>query len=676
MGNSAGESKGTRVIALVGPAGAGKTSLAEAMLFAAGATDRLGSTANGSSIGDSSPEARQRGGSTELNLYNFEYLGDSFAIVDCPGSVGFAADGSRALAIADVAIVVVDPDPARAPLAAPALRALDELGIPHLVFVNRIDQAHGRIRDLLSALQPISVSPLIARQVPIWDGERVSGFVDLALERAFKYRPGQTSELIEIPSELQSREIEARTHMLEQLADHDDELLEQLLMDETPTRDKVLQDLARETGESLGVSVLFGSASSSWGVRRLLKALRHEAPAAAASATRLGVTDPAMYVFKVIHGSIGRLALARVLGGKISEGSDAKADDGEHARIGSLFKVQGEKTQKIGEAHAGDLVAVAKIDTVKAGQWLGTGKLPPPVDVDYPARNCAIAIEPADRKDDVKLSGALQRLTEEDSGLIVEHDEANHEIRLKGVNDEHLATVLARLKRRYGVEVKSHKPAVGYRESIRKPVRQHGRHKKQSGGHGQFGDVIIEIRPLQRGEGFHFEEKIHGGAVPRQWIPAVEEGVREAMEKGPLGFHVVDIAVSLVDGSYHSVDSSELAFRLAGRIAMQEALNTAQPHLLEPMHKLTVVCPSSATSRITSAIAGRRGQMLGMAPRDGWTGWDRIEALIPEAELSGLEAELRSQSQGLATYEAEFDHLAELNGPLADKVIQRVPEPA
>jgi elongation factor G len=674
----AGESaKGTRVIALVGPAGAGKTSLAEAMLFAAGATDRLGSTANGSSIGDSSPEARQRGGSTELNLYNFEYLGDSFAILDCPGSVGFAADGARALAIADVAIVVVDPDPARAPLAAPALRALDELGIPHLIFVNRIDQAHGRVRDLLSALQPMSVSPLIARQVPIWDGEKIGGFVDLALERAFKYRAGRESERIEIPPELQEREIEARTHMLEQLADHDDELLEQLLMDEAPSPQKVFQDLARETGESLGVSVLFGSASSSWGVRRLLKALRHEAPGAKAAASRLGVTDPALYVFKILHGSIGRLALSRALGGNIREGSDLKAESGEHCRVGSLFKVQGEKTQKLGEAKDGDVVAVAKIDTVKAGEWLGAGKLPPPVEIEYPARNCAIAIEPADRKDDVKLSGALQRLTEEDGGLIVEHDEANHEIRLRGVNDEHLNTVLSRLKRRYGVEVKSHEPTVGYRESIRKPIRQHGRHKKQSGGHGQFGDVIIEIRPLGRGDGFIFEEKIHGGAVPKQWIPAVEEGVREAMIKGPLGFPVVDCAVTLVDGSYHSVDSSELAFRLAGRLAMQEALAAASPHLLEPMHKLTVVCPSSATSRITSAVAGRRGQMLGMGPRDGWTGWDRIEALIPEAELAGLEAELRSQSQGLATYEAQFDHLAELNGPLADKVIhQRVPEPA
>src|SRR5215212_9867219 len=673
----AGETKGTRVIALVGPAGAGKTSLAEAMLFAAGATDRLGSVANGSSMGDSSPESRQRGGSTELNLYNFQYLGDDFAILDCPGSVGFSADGIRALAVADVAIIVVDPDPARAPLAAPALRALDELGIPHLIFVNRIDQAHGRIRDLLSALQPISVSPLIGRQVPIWDGEKINGFVDLALEYAFKYRAGQESERIDIPADLQDREHEARTHMREQLADHDDELLEQLLMDEVPAREKILQDLARETSENLGVSVLFGSAISSWGVRRLLKAMRHEAPGPQSTANRLSVSDPSLYVFKIVHGSIGRLALSRALGGRIAEGTDLRDDQAEHARVGSLFKMQGEKTAKVTEAREGDVVAVAKIDTVKSGHWLGAGKLPSPVEITYPARNCSIAIEPADRKDDVKLSGALQRLSDEDAALIIEHDEANHEIRLRGVNDEHLNTVLARLKRRYGVEVKSHTPTVGYRESIRKPVTQKGRHKKQSGGHGQFGDVIIEIRPLGRGEGFVFEEKIHGGAVPKQWIPAVEEGVREAMVKGPLGFRVVDCAVTLVDGSYHSVDSSELAFRLAGRIAMQEALAAAHPHLLEPMHKLTVVCPSSATSRITSAVAGRRGQMLGLGPRDGWTGWDRVEALIPEAELSGLEAELRSQSQGLATYEAEFDHLAELNGPLAEKVIQqKVPEPA
>jgi elongation factor G len=672
-----GDIAGTRVIALVGPAGAGKTSLAEAMLFASGTIDRQGTVANGNSVGDASAEARQRGGSTETNFLHFTYLGDKFGLVDAPGSVGFAADATRAVALADVAIVVVDPDPARAALAAPALRMLDEQGIPHLIFVNRIDQAHGRIRDLLSALQPMSVSPLIARQIPIRDGEKVTGFVDLALERAFHYEPGKPSSQIDIPEDLAAREVEARTHMLEQLADHDDALLEQLLMDEVPEPGTVFADLTRETSDNLGVSVLFGSAQNGWGVRRLLKALRHEAPGPASTAKRLGVDSPALHAIKVYHGgSVGRLAYARALGGTIREGSDYKSSSSDTGRLGALFSVQGDKTAKIAEAGDGDLVAVAKVDGVKGGDWFGTGRLPSAVEVEPPARNCTLAIQPADRKDDVRLSGALARVLEEDPTLSLDQDEASHEMRLRGVNDEHLKTTLAKLKRRYGVEVDYRAPSIGYRESIRKTVTQKGRHKKQSGGHGQFGDVVIEVRPQARGEGFAFAEKIHGGAIPKQWIPAVEQGVRDALGKGPLGFPVVDVAVTLIDGSYHSVDSSELAFRLAGRMAMQEALSQCAPHLLEPVQKLTIVTPAASTSRASSAVASRRGQMLGMAPRDGWTGWDRIEALIPEAELDGLEAELRSLSQGLASYEAEFDHLAELNGHLADKVVQNMTETA
>ena len=668
---------GTRVIALVGPAGAGKTSLAEALLFASGTIDRQGSVANGSSIGDASAEARARGGSTETNLLNFSYLGDKFGIVDAPGSIGFAADAARAIAIADLAIVVVDPDPARAALAAPALRMLDELGIPHLLFVNRIDQARGRIRDLLNALQPMSVSPLIARQIPIREGEKVTGFVDVALERAYHYVPGKASEPIALPDDLAAREAEARTQLLEQLADHDDALLEALLMDEVPEPGTIFSDLKRETGDNLGVSVLFGSAHNGWGIRRLLKALRHEAPGPQATAQRLGVEAPALYTFKINHGgSIGRLGLARAIGGAIVEGSDYRSSGGDSGRLGALFSVQGERTAKIHQADNGDLVAVAKIDGVKAGEWLGAGEAPPPIELSLPSRNAMLAIEPADRKDDVRLSGALARLLEEDPALTLQQDEASHEMRLTGVNDEHLKTALAKLKRRYGVEVTHRAPTIGYRESIRRTVTKRGRHKKQSGGHGQFGDVIIDIRPLAPGEGFRFEEKIHGGSIPKQWIPAVEHGVRDALAKGPLGFPVVDVAVTLTDGSYHSVDSSELAFRLAGRIAMQEALAEAAAHLLEPVHKLVLVSPASATSRVSSAVASRRGQMLGLGPRDGWTGWDRIEALVPQSELDGLEAELRSLSQGLASYEAEFDHLAELNGPLADKVVKRVAEPA
>jgi elongation factor G len=466
--------------------------------------------------------------------------------------------------------------------------------------------------------------------------------------------------------------------MLEQLADHDDALLEQLLMDQAPEAQTIFSDLARETGENLGVSVLFGSAASSWGVRRLLKALRHEAPGPDSTARRLSVSDPALYAFKISHGgSVGRLALARVLGGEISEGADLKGRD-DTVRLGALFSVQGEKTSKVARAAKGDIVAIGKADELKAGQWLSKGAIPPEIDVDLPARNARLAVQPSDRKDDVRLASALAKLAEEDSALTIEHDDASHELRLRGVNDEHLNMVIARLKRRYGVEVSSQPCSIGYRESIRRPVKQHGRHKKQSGGHGQFGDVIIEVKPLGRGDGFQFEEKIHGGSIPRQYIPAVEQGVKDACEKGPLGgFPVVDVAVTLIDGSYHSVDSSELAFRTAGRIAMSDALSAATPHLLEPVQKITVVTPSNSTSRVSSTVASRRGQMLGLGPREGWPGWDRVEALIPEAELTGLEAELRSLSQGLATYEAEFDHLAELNGTLADKVVQQtVAEPA
>jgi elongation factor G len=669
-----GRSEGTRAIALVGPGGAGKTSLAEALLFAAGAIDRQGSVDAGTTVGDSSPEARARAGSTEINLTHFDFLGDRFVLVDAPGSVGFSADGALAVAAADLAVVVVDPDTDRAILAEPALRQLEALGVPHLIFVNKIDQARGGIRDLLEALQPMSSSPLVARQIPIRAGEKITGFVDLGLERAFRYVPGKASEPIDIPADLADREAADRFHMLEQLADHDDALLEQLLMDETPDRATIFADIARETQENLVVPVLFGSALNGFGIRRLMKALRHDAPAPEAAATRLGAKTGCAFVFKVSHGgNMGRLAYARVFGGALTEGAELKSPSG-NVRVGTLFAIQGEKTAKLAKAETGDVVAIAKAEGVGAGEWLGaSGKVP---EMALPKSNYALAITTQDRKDDVRLSTALHKLCEEDPSLSWEQDEALHETRLKGISDEHLKVTLAKLKRRYGVAVNTKPPMIGFKESIRKTVTQRGRHKKQSGGHGQFGDAVIEIRPLPRGSGFQFDEKIHGGAVPRQYIPAVEAGVKDAMEKGPLGFPVVDVAVTLIDGSYHTVDSSELAFRTAGRIGMAEALAAAQPHLLEPVHKVRVTTPGYATSRVTSAVASRRGQMLGMDTRPGWSRWDTVEALVPEAELQGLDAELRSISQGLATYESVFDHLAELNGTLADKVVQRELEPA
>jgi len=413
--------------------------------------------------------------------------------------------------------------------------------------------------------------------------------------------------------------------------------------------------------------VLFGSALQDGGIRRLLKLLRHEAPGPDAAAARLGITGgPALHVFKVANGgAMGRLAIGRVYGGSLAEGDELAS-----GRTGSIFAIQGEKTAKLGHAEPGEVVAIARLEGARAGAVLSaSGEIAAP-DAAMPPRNAALAIHTRDRKDDVKLSTALHRLCEEDPALEWMQDEESHETLLRGVNDEHLAVVLARLKRRYGVDVHASPPRIAYRESIRKPAGARGRHKKQSGGHGQYGDAVIEIRPLERGEGFRFEDRITGGVIPKQWIPAVEAGVRDAMVKGPLGFAVVDVAVTLLDGSFHSVDSSELAFRVAGRIAMAEALEKAAPYLLEPVTRIAIDTPAGTGSKAGSVVSSRRGQILGLAPHPEWDRWERIEATLPEAGLHGLDAELRSLSQGLASYAAAFDHLAELAGRQADEVVK------
>ncbi|KKW91495.1 elongation factor G [Sphingobium chungbukense] len=670
---------GSKLIALVGPAGAGKTSLAEAILFAAGAIPRLGAVRQGNSIGDATPEARARGGSTELNLMRFHWMDDNYVLLDIPGSPGFAADGRLALATADLALVVIDPDPARAPQVEPVLRQLEALGVPHAVFVNKIDQARGTIEELLEALQPMGDAAFVARQIPIRSGEQIDGFVDLALERAYHYRPGQPSERIAMPASIQAIEASARFHMLEQLADHDDILLEQLLSDEIPDLDLVFGDLTREMAAGQAVPLLFGSALNGFGVRRLLKMLRHDTPAMEETAKRLGIDEGTAQVFKIMNGStVGRLALLRLFGGPAAEAAELTDGEGRLLRAGALFALQGLSATKLKAIERGDVVGVAKLDGVRAGDRLSiTGKRTAAARPwEKATLNCALTLSVRDHKDEVLLSSAVGKLVEEDAGLDWSPDEWSQDMLIRGVTDEHLAMALDRLKRRYGVDISTRPPATAYRETIRKAVTQRGRHKKQSGGHGQFGDVVLEVRPLDRDQGFQFGERITGGAIPKQWIPAVELGVRDAMMKGPLGFPVVDVAVTLVDGSFHSVDSSELAFRLAGRLAMAEALAGGTPYLLEPFAQVSIMAPGSATSRITSSLAAKRGQLLGIAPRDGWSRWDVIEMLLPGAELHGLEAELRSLSQGMAHFEAAFDHFAEVNPKAASGIIQKRLEPA
>lgn len=652
-----------RALALVGPTNAGKTSLMEALLHVTGAADRRGE------VGDSSPEAKARGHSVELNLAGFEFMGDRYAVVDCPGSLEFCAEIDAALPAVDLAVVVADPDPAKAVLLQPTLRELERLGVPHALFINKMDQARGSLQELLEALAPVSSAPLVARQIPTWDGDKVSGFIDLALERCFVYRPGAPSSQADIPGELADAEAEARFHMLEQIADFDDELLEQLLSDVTPSRDAVFADLVREMNEGLIVPVFFGSAQNGFGVRRLLKALRHETPAPERAAQRIGITSGA-YVLKAAYaGQSGKMAYARVFGSMLADGAEFVLPDGQKRRGGGLFSVQGAALKKIAEAAVGDICAIGKVEEAIAGQILSTTGQPQSVPAAARPRRplFAVALVAKNRNDDVRLSGALGKLVEEDPGLSLTHDPEARQVLLAGQGEGHVRLALERLKRRFGVEIDTQNPRTAYRETIRQPVTQRSRHKKQSGGHGQFADVTIEVKPLPRGSGFVFQSKVVGGAVPKQWIPAVEDGARDGLAKGPLGFPVTDLEVTLVDGQTHSVDSSEMAFRTVGRLAIEEALRAAGTILLEPIEKLVVYSPSPAASNVTSALTARRGQILGLSPREDWRGWERIEAYLPQSERQDLIAELRGLTQGLGAFEADFDHMSELHGRLAEE---------
>lgn len=668
-----GKAATVRAVALSGPCGAGKTSLLESMLHVAERIPRKGSVSQGTSVGDATEEARARGLSTDLNVAGFDYLGDRYVILDCPGAVDFASEADTVLPAVDLTIVVADPDPERAHLLQPLLRRLDQLQAPHCIFINKMDKARGRLRELIAAIQPFSLEPLVARQIPIWNGSGALGYIDLALERAYRYESGKPSKLIQIPEQEKAREIEARYHMLEQMADFDDTLMEDLINDAEPGRDHIMSDLADELGRVQIVPVFLGAAENSAGVRRLMKALRHELPRLDAAAHRTGAKGKSALVLKTKHvGQAGRQTMVRVMSGDIADGDDITLPDGSTERVAGIFSLHGESQHKIDKAVAGDIVCLGRLDKAKRGDLLGADGVARRSQVPAVDRTpvYALAVETQNRADDVKLATAMSRLVDEDGALEFGPDASTREFRLKGQGEVHLRTALDRLKRKYGVSVSANRPQTAYRETIRGSSTQRGKHKKQSGGHGQFGDVVLEVRPGQRGAGLVFDQKIHGGVVPKQYFGAIEEGVRDALQKGPLGFPVVDVEVTLLDGSYHAVDSSEIAFRTAARMAVNQALPECVPVLLEPVHSVIIHTPSDQMARITALVPMRRGQILGFEPRDSWFGWDSIRAYLPEDELHDLIIEIRSATQGLGELEFAFDHMAEVTGRAAAKATE------
>src|SRR3984957_2861082 len=666
---------GPRLIALVGPFQSGKTSLMEAILARSGGAPRQGSVREGTSIGDSSPEARAHAMSVEPNVASIDYMGDRFTFFDCPGAVEFIHDMRHALPVCDAAIVVCEADSRKAPALQIIMRELEELRLPRVLFLNKIDLAGGGVREALAMLQSTSRTPLLLRQLPVWQHDVAIGFVDLALERAFLYREHAPSTVIETPEGVAPDHKEARYSMLERLADYDDALMEQLISEIEPPRDRVFDDLAKELRGGHVVPLLMGSADRGHGVTRLLKALRHEAPGVGQTRERLGIEaqGPALaHVARTIHTAHGgKLSLARVMRGAFADGAAVMSSTGAEDRIAGLARLTGAASAKLSRAEEGDTVAFTRLEHIGTGETFTDAKKPPKriVQVPAPAPTQVIALHVKDRKDDVRLATALAKLAEEDPALVYRHDQESGELKLYGQGEMHLRVTIERLAARFSVAVESTKPSIAYRETIRDAVAARGRHKKQSGGHGQFGDVAIEVRPRSRGEGFAFEERVHGGSVPRQYFSSVEAGSRDAMTRGPRGFPVVDVAVTLTDGSYHTVDSSDMAFRAAAKIALGEALPKARPVLLEPILAVAIYVPSEAMARASALVSARRGQILGFEPRPGWDGWDVLRPQIPEAEIGDLIVELRSATAGVGAFETKFDHLAEMSGRPAELVI-------
>jgi len=676
-------SSGPRCIAIVGPFSSGKTSVLEAILDRADVIDKPGSVTEGTSIGDASPEARAHNMSVELNVAHADFLGETVTFLDCPGSVEFVHESEPATAAVDAAIVVVEPDEKKIPALQVVMKNLEQRGIPRILFLNKIDKATIGARDALAMLQPASETPLVLRQIPTWKDGIATGFIDLALDRAYVYREHAMSEVVDLTDEDTARRDEARFSMLETLADHDDVLLEQLLEDIEPPRDAVFDDLAEEMRQGLIVPVFIGSALHGNGIFRLLKALRHEAPDIAATRARLGVEEsgsPVLQVLKSVHTTHGgKLSLVRVLTGRLEDGTELAAASGDVGKVSGIYSLLGQKATKRGPAEAGETVALGKVSDAQTGQTLVVrGATAPAVEVPAPPQPVLQkVVAPSERKDDVKLSAALTRMTEEDPSIIVSHRQETGETLIGGQGEMHLRVAGERLTGKYGLAIETRPASVPYKETIRASVTMRGRHKKQSGGHGQFGDIVVDIKPLPRGEGFVFAQKISGGVVPRQYFSAVENGIIEALKSGPLGgFPVVDVGVTLVDGSYHSVDSSEQAFKIAGGIAMREGLPNAKPVLLEPIMKVTVATPNEATARVNAIVSGRRGQLMGYDQREGWPGWDVVEALIPESEITDLIIELRSATAGVGTFTSIFDHLHEVSGRLADEILDKAREKA
>ncbi|MEY8799594.1 elongation factor G [Leisingera sp. XS_AS12] len=624
-----------RVFTILGPSQSGKTTLATALAELDGGAGKRHEVEGVAA------------------LHPFSFMGEDWAAIDIAGGADNLAHAGPALAASDAAVLCVPADAGAAVLSAPYLRKLEEAGIPAFIFVNRMDQAADRVADIVAALQAYCSHNIILRQVPIREEGQVVGAVDLISERAWQYREGEPSALIELPVTMYAREQEARAELLEALADFDDTLLEELIEDQQVMAEEVYDVATRVLQHNDLFPALLGSAEHRNGILRLMKSLRHEAPDVGAALERLSPSGNVLAVgcMADLVKHLGKMVLVRAMGAEVGNGRPVGG-----ATLGSLSSIGGQG----GRLGAGDVGQAVKSDHLNLGfAYAAEGAAPLPAWAQPRPSTFRRVITPMHERDDARLSGALERLAEVDPALQVSQDEASGHALLHLQGPLHLRRVKQMLQQEFGVEVEETPVPPALRETINRSVQIHHRHRKQSGGAGQFADVVIEVRPLPRGSGFVFEETVKGGAVPKNYIPSVEAGAREALARGPNGYPVVDVCVTLKDGKHHSVDSSDYAFRTAGNHAVKEALAEAGLTLLQPIMRVQIHVPSVFTGGLVPVVSGMKGQILGFEAEDGAVGWDVFETLLPMAAQDELCNTLASATRGTGWFSTDFDHYEE-----------------
>jgi len=669
-----------RNVALIGHGGSGKTSLAEALLFVAGGTTRLGSVDQGTSVLDHEPEEIERKISLSLAVASFEWNGHQINLLDAPGYADFSGDARAALRAADLALFVVSAVDGVEVSTELMWRVAGEEGIPRAIVVSKLDRERASFSRTLDQLKEVFGKRVAPVQVPIGEAQDLRGIVRVVSERAYEYPEGaKTGTQIDLPDSVADLVHDTHTALIESVVETDDALMEAYFEGEEPSREVIVQTVHQGMLAGEIFPVLVSSAHRLVGIDTLAEflvdfgpnPLEHAVPPLTAGALDISDSGPAAaYVFKTLSDPfVGRISMFRVFSGSIPLDAEMELAGGGRVRMHNLFRMQGKEHHDVDSVGVGEIAAVAKVENARAGDTLrspGSDVVIEPVQQPVPVME--VAVTPRSTQDEEKLSGALARAADADPTIRIERRAETGETILAGLGDNHLDVTLARITRNFGVEVDTALPRVPYRESITASGEAEGKHKKQSGGRGQFGVAVVKFAPRPRGTGFEFIDSIKGGSIPRQFIPAVQKGIEEALAGGILaGYPVTDLAAELVDGKYHSVDSDELSFRMAGIQAVRTAGPSLRPVLLEPIMHLTVRVPEENTGDIMGDINAKRGRVLGI-DTDG--GVRVIEAQVPMSEVQRYAVDLRSMTSGRGTFEVRFDHYEEVPHQEAERIIE------